>query len=192
MSDNKAFSPWRENYRVAGIAGLIAIAAATLAVMKMVPPFVGFGLAIVAAGVALRSMQRGQSREFGKRFEEMHLARAVPLLQKAGVVCIPNYGMRSGADIDLVVEYEGKKITVEIKSFIKWNAFLFFWPGEREKNAIRQANRQMTSINATAAIIWLPQGRPSFLQSLFKHYRESNVRLVFGGARMLERAIKGI
>lgn len=93
-------------------------------------------------------------------------------------------------NIDLIARINRYRIPIEIKSFRHWDTHLFI-DGEREKRAIRQAKMQVQYLNAPCGIIWLPETKPTFLQSLFGVQRD-NVRVVFGDTDALRKALKNL
>lgn len=192
---SRRFEPWKAD-RVSGAkltsyGGLSAIVAAGLSINGYLWASIGFALAaLILAQSGFSRFQRARNREFGKAFEEEFIERASRELIEHRLTPRSNVMVRGIGDIDLVVCSPKTIITVEVKSFRKWNGFLVF-NGDREKRAMIQADRQRRALMAEHGIVWLPQGRPTLLQRLFG-VGSGNVSVVFGNERALVRAVKRI
>jgi Holliday junction resolvase-like predicted endonuclease len=192
---SRRFEPWKAD-RVSGVklavySALSAIVAAGLVIKGYFWAALGFALAALILGKsAAGRFRRARNREFGKAFEEEFIERASRELIEHRLTPRANVMARGIGDIDLVVCSPKTLITVEVKSFRKWNSFLVF-NGDREKRAMLQADRQRRALMAEHGIVWLPQGRPTFLQRLFG-VGSGNVSVVFGNERALVRAVKRI
>ena len=190
------FAPWRRDRpkgRTLTLTGLTLLGTCIgLYLMEQPYPAVASGIVgLVLLQSGSRLLKRANVREFGKRFEGAITPKAVAALEKPGMNIRTNLRVRGLGDIDIVVSTaEGKSVPVEIKSFVVWNQFLFL-KGKRERSAIHQAERQRAFLSAHAAIIWLPQGRPNLMQSLFGA-GTGTVKVVFGGELTLMRAIRSL
>jgi hypothetical protein len=193
MANNlsQEISPWAENYRLAVILFLIC-ASIIYATYKAYVPLSALLVSFVAFMFGVLQLKQAVKRKFGKDLEGGAINSASPLLLKQGFrvkssVLVPGLG-----DVDMIVtNHSNKKVTVEIKSFIRWNQFGPF-KGQRESKAIVQAERQKEAVNADAALIWLPQGRRSLVQILLNWVGSSHVDVVFGDASKLARVLKRI
>ena len=145
-------------------------------------------IAFALAGAGASRLKRAANREFGKTFEEEFVERAVREMDRLGIRTKANLMASGIGDIDLVAYPGGVPVPVEVKSFIRWNQFLFL-KGERESRALAQSERQRRAIRAKRGIVWLPQGRPTLLQRLFGA-GGGDVSVVFGSERSLIRAVR--
>lgn len=192
MSTRK-FEPWkRDRSRAAKSliwAAGVGVGAIFLAMNgNMAFAFGIFLVAAVLAKTGVSALKRADSREFGKVFEEEFVHRALRELAAHKIQAQANVMARGIGDIDLVVRASGRPVTIEIKSFRRWSQFLVF-KGARERKALTQADRQRRALGAKAALVWLPQGRPTLLQRLIGAGAEG-VGVVFGNERSLVRALR--
>lgn len=189
----RKFEPWKRErmfgIKLAACGFISAVVAAGFALKGFHWPAMGFALlTLVLTKSGVSRLRSAANREFGKRFEEVFIERASQELHDYGFTPMSNVMARGIGDIDLVVRKGEVQIPVEIKSFRKWNQF-FIFKGDREKRALIQADRQRRAIKAGVGIVWVPQGRPTFLQRIFGA-GSSNVSVVFGGERVLVRAVR--
>jgi hypothetical protein len=186
------FKPWRSDQRLAAIFFLAAIGCAIAALALPFGTWTLFlgGGAAVAALSGRYAMKLAAHRAFGKTFEAESIASLLPLLPVEWIVR-PGTRLPGLGDVDLWITLEdGRHVIVEIKSFRRWmSRFFGFRHGEREAKALEQASRIAERLNASAGIVWLPQGKPTFWQWLFAP-RSGDVRVVFGGPRTLVQAIR--
>lgn len=166
------------------------IAVIGLLAFGMVHWKVGLPMALVLYGFSEMQLRRAGRRQFGQAMEQRAMPGALGELRRRGFQVQANVRMASGADIDLVVRKGNRVVTIEIKSFFVWKRILFFWNGRREAMAVRQARAQRAELKATAAMIWLPQGRSTHW--FWGRYPNvgSGVRLVTGSARELSDAVE--
>lgn len=172
---------------------MLVLGAVTVLVAFAMPAVPIYKLAVVMAGVVMlasgsRLLARANAREHGKRVEISAIREAEEVFRGTGLRLQTNVRAKGLGDIDMVVETRMGRIPVEIKSFVRWRQFLW-WPGARERSALNQAGRQANYLRSHAAVVWLPKGRPTFLQSLAAP-RQGGVVVVFGGAARLYNAIK--
>ena len=189
----RKFEPWKQErmrgVKIAAFALVSGAVAAGLVSMKIYEVAFVFGaLSVLLAGASMSRFKSAANREFGKRFEEEFVERAARELLELGFTAELNIMARGIGDIDLVVYKDGSRIPVEVKSFRKWNQF-FVFTGEREKRALIQSDRQRRALKSERGIVWVPQGRPTFLQRIFGA-GSGNVSVVFGGERALVRVLK--
>lgn len=189
----KGLEPWKQDRRAGAKFAVFALVAGAVSIAWVEGGYYqgALGAGVVAtglAGAAVSRFKRAGNREFGKQFEREHVARAIATLPRSGFQVRANVVVPSVGDVDLVAYFKNMPITIEIKSFVKWNQNPFF-RGERENKALAQSDRQRYAIKAKHGIVWLPQGRPNFLQRFFG-VGSGNVRVVFGGERNLVRALK--
>lgn len=188
----RKFEPWKKD-RLIGIklaagglgAGVVTAGFAMAGVHEAAAIFGVIAFALTGAGAS--RLKRAANREFGKAFEEEFVERAVREMDRRGIRSQANLMARGIGDIDLVAYPGDAPVPVEIKSFVRWNQFLFF-KGEREARALAQSERQRRAIGAKRGIVWLPQGRPTLLQRLFGAGGDG-VSVVFGSERSLVRAV---
>lgn len=186
------FAPWKHDRRRAWQRQAWALG--LLAPALLAASFAHYWVALVfilaavglhrSAGVLWR---RAARREYGKQVEIVATRNAVDALKGSGLSVRTNVMVRGIGDIDLVVERGGQAIPVEIKSFVKWNQFLWV-VGEREGRAYSQVSRQMKALGARQGIIWLPNGRPTAWQRIFPP-SYGGVRVIFGAARQIARSV---
>ncbi|MCX7173795.1 MAG: hypothetical protein NT159_07705 [Proteobacteria bacterium] len=186
------YAPWEDDRRsgnrlvlFSGITGLFTLVVLNAGVGYW---WIGALLCLLLLNVGLVQLRRAGTREFGKDFEEMTIRHAIPAIGRMGYTAHANRRFQSG-DIDLVVSSSNATVTIEIKSFIRWRQFYFF-KGEREGKALRQATRQRAAIDAVHAIVWLPQGIPSLLQRLPYARGKSGVTVVFGREAPLRATLR--
>jgi len=144
------------------------------------------GLALLGQGAFF--LKRAKNRAFGKRLEEAFAPRGAQALIERGFQTRTNVMVRGIGDVDLIAYVHDEPVPIEIKSFRRWGQFLIFM-GERERKTLSQVQRQQQSMNARRALVWLPQGRPTLLQSLFGA-GSSSIKVVFGGERALARTVE--
>ena len=189
----RKFEPWKQErmrgVKIAAFALMSGAVAAGFAILKSYEVALAFGaLSILLAGASMSRFKSAANREFGKLFEEKFVKKAARELTDLGFTAESNIMARGIGDIDLVVYKDGSRIPVEVKSFRKWNQF-FVFTGEREKRALTQSDRQRRALKSERGIVWVPQGKPTFLQRIFGA-GSGNVSVVFGGERALVRAVK--
>lgn len=192
MSERQ-FSPWKLD-RSRGTKSLLwasgaGAGAIFFAAYGNAPLSLGLLLAaVVLTKMAASWLKRAGNREFGKVFEEEFVHRALRELEAHKMQAQANVMARGIGDIDLVARVGIHPVTIEIKSFKRWNQFLIF-KGVREGKALVQAERQRRALGARHGLVWLPQGRPTLLQRFFGAGAGS-VGVVFGNERALVRALK--
>lgn len=182
---SRPFRPWRRSLVLSGLCGVVAVAALWqgFAVGTRDSLVVAAVFALVMAWGARRNMKRAGSRKFGLAMEHAALARLGPRLDSLGISWRKNVPLSGLGDADLVVNTRHGRIVVEIKSFGRWRQILVF-AGARERAALAQAARAADALRARRAVVWLPQGRKSFLQGIFGAGGRG-VRVVFGGEQAL-------
>jgi len=185
-----AYAPWRRNQYQGWVAFLLTIGIVALIAFELLSWKIGVPLAVVLYAFAEIQLRRARKRAFGKTIEHRAMPGAVQALRARGFEVNSNVRMASGADIDFVAQKGARAVTIEIKAFVKWNRFLFFWNGRREAHAVRQACAQMKEVGATTALVWLPQGRLGFTHWGRFPRVGWGVRLVAGGAGDLADAVE--
>lgn len=145
--------------------------------------------AILAKAGAAR-LGRARKREFGKAIEEEYVQRALQELADRKIRAQANVRVRGVGDIDMVARIGRHLVTIEVKSFRRWNQSPIS-TGDRENRAILQVRRQMQAIGAKTGFVWLPQGQPNTLQkSLSLGAGTHDIDVIFGDERALARAIE--
>lgn len=190
------FKPWAGQRKRGLIALGIGLGLGALAYALPYYPQMTWTLAalgVVAFSVGMGSLKQAANRAFGKSFEAewAHLAKT---MLGPGYAVETGVRVRGAGDIDVFVQrkIDGAKVIVEIKSFVYWRASFFgLIPGERERRAFAQAAELRRRADADAALVWLPQGRPSFWQWLFPPKRDG-VRVVMGGLPSLRSRIDAV
>lgn len=193
MNARVSYRPWRANYLLAILAAGLAVLCLYLIAIEVIGWHAGGLFALIFAVLARSQLKRGRAREFGKRFETRVIDLAIKALTEQGMKVSANCLLRNGGDADMVVTHRGRRAAVEIKSFVYWHTFFWFWNGDRESAAVRQARRQADELGAQKAIVWLPQGRRTWLQrQLWSRYPNvgKGVHLVTGGRGMLVQAMQ--
>jgi len=192
----RIFEPWKADQRKAKTAYFLALAIASGGAWLFViqnQTQIASGMlifAMVFLVLGARLAKRAKSREYGKRLEEKFTPMAVATLRKAGYNVQTNVMARGIGDIDIVVQTEQGRAPIEIKSFVYWKQLNIpllpstLWAGDRERKAMRQAEAQRNHLQSQYAIIWLPNGRQTWLQSLFST-GNGRVKVVFGHASKL-------
>lgn len=155
----------------------------------LIRPEFGLPVALIFIVLAGGQFQRGNARHFGKTFENEQVTAARKILEQQGYQCFAGKFISGVGDIDLVVSKGQSRATVEIKSFVHWRQLGPFM-GDRERNALRQAARQAQSQRTNVAFIWLPQGRPTWLQILTQWIGNDEVKIIFGDARKLSLTLR--
>lgn len=189
------YAPWRGQQ----ISGWLALVAIIVAVMAHLYGWISWRTALIAnivlALYAAHAFTRVRARQHGKSVEQVAVMALRQALHDApGIRMSRNVRMRSGADIDVVLDLGGRMLPVEIKSYGCWNTHFFgWWPGRRERAAIRQARKQMDETGAKQAVIWLPHGRPGFWQrQSAQPMAARRISLVFGNANQMARYAKNV
>jgi len=177
-------------FSLIGVGSLIA--SGYFMSIKSQPIAFTFGIiAIALLGQGAFLFKQARNREFGKTFEKAMTPKAVSLLEKKGFMVDQNVIRRGVGDIDLIIRFvRNKPVPIEIKSFRKWNQF-FFLKGDRERKALAQSAHQQRALRTHVSIIWLPQGKPTFLQAMFGT-GSASVQVVFGNEHALVRAVEHI
>lgn len=190
--EDGAFRPWVWQRRLGAaliVSGLACIGAAFALPFGAATVFALIAAAgILSIGTSL--VRQAANRAFGKIFESEQVAKAIRALPKDWEV-FANDRLPGCGDVDLWVRRkDGAKLVVEIKSFRRWHGGWFgFGLGERERSALAQAGRIAERMGADAAVVWLPQGKPTFWQWLFAP-RVGRIKVVFGGVGALRRGLK--
>jgi hypothetical protein len=185
------YAPWRANYLKSFVLFAIGFVVA-FAVWTNYLPWPAVFLSVIPFLLAIHQIKLAKARKFGKAFEAVAINSAISLLRQQGFNVRPSVVIPGLGDVDMIVTANlGMKVTVEIKSFIRWNQFWIF-RGAREAKALVQAERQKNATQADAAFIWLPQGRRSLLQALFGLVGNKHVRVVYGDASRLRAALKKV
>lgn len=187
------YTPWKGDRKIAIVLGLIVAILMALAFVlwkngSYSESFLTLLAAALVAPFFTRRHQRYKARQFGQEFEKEHRERAVKLLEKSGFECSANQLIRGVGDVDLLVKNDGKPLPVEIKSYQRWGQWFFFMDA-RSRKAIQQAERQRQALRANWAIVWLPQGRASWIQRLLM-FRRGNVEVVIGSEARLLKSIR--
>lgn len=188
----REFKPWRAQFLTAYCAAGLAVYALVRGVSSQTPTgaLVGVGLAAALAYAAVDSWRSARSRWYGQHVEAWAVDQVGRLLDRRGVPWVAGHYVPRLGDIDLMVR--GKKATavVEIKSFNRWRQGLF-QVGKRERAALDQAARQADAVDADAALVWLPRGRPTLGQRIFGAGTRQ-VRVVFGPPSRLARTLRKV
>lgn len=190
------FEPWKADQRKSRAAFLIALALAgggawmffILHLAQIGSGMLVFAMLFLILGARLA--KQAKARQYGKAVEEKFTPMAVATLRRAGLEVQTNVMARGLGDIDLVVRTEQGSVPIEIKSFYRWGQLRIpllpatFWAGDRERKSLRQAEAQRQHVQGRHAIIWLPNGRMTFLQRIFGT-GSRRVTVVFGHASKL-------
>lgn len=193
MSKERKFEPWKGNWRAGVVCSALALFALFLAYRTIVSMMTGMIVAAIFAAIAIHQFNSMKRRQFGKQLETRATDQACAELERAGFVLQTNRMVRGLGDIDIIASKGEKKATIEIKSFVVWTRFLIFFNGDRERKAVKQAAKQREAVDADVAVIWLPQGRASWLSMLFPYPSVgSGVRLVRGGPAKLRKALNSL
>lgn len=189
------YAPWRGQQ----VSGWLALVAIIVAVMAQLYGWIGWRTTLIAnivlALYADHAFTRVRARQHGKSVEQFAVMALRQALHNApGIRLSRNVRMRSGADIDVVLDLGGRMLPVEIKSYRRWNTYFFgWWPGRRERATIRQVRKQMGETGAKNAVIWLPHGRPGFWQrKSAQPMAARRISLVFGNANQVARYAKNV
>jgi Holliday junction resolvase-like predicted endonuclease len=186
----RKFEPWKANLRAGLICTVLMLVTLLLIWEHSIPLFGGSIIAALFGGFAGLQFSILRRRQFGKSMEVQATERACTELQRAGFVTQTNKMVRGVGDIDIIAARNGKRATIEIKSFIVWQRFLLVFNGLRERKAVKQASRQRDAVRADVALIWLPQGRSEWWSVFFPFPRVgSDVRLVRGSPAKLVKAL---
>ena len=143
-------------------------------------------------GVSILFFSRGMSREFGKNFELKWVEKAKSAFRGTRL-SVGQSRMTKGGDIDVLVDCgNGNVVNVEIKSWRSYgddDKYL-----RREKQGLSQIHAQRGAIHAVASVLWLPQARESFFQSMFggNNKIDDETFLCRGNARRLRKLIERI
>lgn len=182
----RRFSPWvRDNFARSAVFALTGLAGLYAGIAGHINWALAAGAGLVLLLLAYGQFRRGRARQFGKHFESRCLRDAEAVLGESGFRFQMGRLVRGIGDIDLVVtNLSGRRVTVEIKSFVYWRQFGPFM-GERERKALHQAAAQREAIDADRAVVWLPQGRATLFQLLVGWIGNRDVTVVFGGPRKL-------
>lgn len=183
--DRRPFRPWRRDLVLCGLCAVVALIALWhgFTIGSHEALVVAAVVALVLAWGARRLWRRAGSRQFGVQLEHGALARIGPLLDSQGLRWRKNLPVAGLGDVDLVVYTRRGPVVVEIKSFRRWRQFLFF-AGARERAALAQAARGRKALKAHRGLVWLPQGRATWLQRTFGAGGRG-VRVVFGSGQCL-------
>lgn len=188
----RAFNPWRADFLTAYAAAGLAAYALIRGVLLQTPTgmLAGAGLAAALGWFAVTSWRTARSRWYGQQLEAWATDQVGRLLDRRKVSWVAGHYVPGLGDIDLMVQ--GKKATavVEIKSFNRWHQGLFRI-GRREQAAIEQAGRQLETVGADLAMVWLPRGRPTLGQRIFGAGTR-HVRVVFGPPSRLARKLRKV
>jgi len=187
------YAPWVEERRAGFVFIGAAAASAAGAWLALRQGYVAWAamavLALVFFGLGLARLKSARHREFGKSFEQEAVSRAIPVLTQLSLSAHANHAIAYG-DIDLLVRGCRGAVPVEVKSFVQWKRH-WILSGARETKAIHQVGKQCSSVKAAIGVIWLPQGRPSFLQRLLPSLAGAQgVQVVFGDERKLANAAR--
>jgi len=191
-----AYKPWKPDQRKSKAAYFISLAMLggggwvwlTLHNQQIGGAMLVFAMLFLITGARLA--KRAKAREYGKKVEERFTPMAVATLRRAGLEVQTNMMARGLGDIDLVVQTNQGSVPIEIKSFYRWGQLRIpllpatFWAGERERKALRQAEAQRQHVRGRHAIIWLPNGRMTFMQKIFGT-GSRRVTVVFGHSSKL-------
>jgi hypothetical protein len=112
-------------------------------------------------------------------------------LLKLGVTVQTGVLTRHG-DVDMIVTAEnGKKVTVEIKSFHFWRSRIK--DRARERKARNQARLQQKNIKAEKCIVWLPNGKKNLWARMLDFVApERRPVVVVGSERVLAETIRSL
>lgn len=189
----RSFAPWRQEFRHAGVLGLMSAVAFWQAISSARVPTTLMGLLLsVCLGVGARyAWASGQRRWYGKRVEDWAVTEVVSQLGRwPSISCEVGVYAPGAGDGDLVVTGKrGVRCLVEVKSFNLWRQGLWS-AGARERSALAQAAAAANVLGCDVVIVWLPRGRPSFLQRIGLAKGQGNVKVVFGNPAGFAHKIK--
>jgi hypothetical protein len=186
----KPYEPWKSDRRNGLLAFTCSALTTSLSIAGVIYVWSGVAISVLLILYGLACRNRAARRSFGKKFEDIQSAKADLVLRKHGFSVELGRMVKPIGDIDMIASLGKRKATVEIKSFVFWKRAFLFFNGTRESRAVKQAVRQRDAIGADVAIIWLPQGRRSFIDRLFGDKTLGHgVRLVRGNAYTLSRAL---
>ncbi len=194
MKSNKRYAPWERERKKAWklflFGAFFLIIGAVLAKINVYSAgsfFAFFGVFLLMKGV--RHKEQADVRQFGKKFEAYHLSKVEEVLKDFDIDYVFNVMRRGVGDIDIVVNTKKGVIPIEIKSFRYWNQYALLFFGKREKRTIMQAKKQMESLSAKHAIVWLPQGKPTLSQRIFGFSSVRRVHVFAGDEKKLAQFI---
>lgn len=189
MSLRRPFRPWRRDQALASACLVVALVALWGGMADGRPDalLAAGAAALLLAWIAWRAWQRAGARRFGVALERAAITRLAPLLDGQGLRWRANVRVHGLGDVDLLVHAAAGPVVVEVKSFRRWRQVLVF-AGARERAAMAQARRARKALKASRALVWLPQGRPSWIHRYFRPGRRG-VRVVFGPGRALLEAL---
>jgi len=180
----KRFSPWREDF----IAAFALTALALFGLYRGVSSFtltntvIGFLIAFACGFMARWAWQNGMRRWYGKHLEGWAIERLSVWLKRKHIGWQAGRMVPGLGDADVLVQTSSGPIVIEIKSWQRWKNL------EREAAAYRQVQALAQRLNAAHAFIWLPRGRPTFMQRLYAP-RHGGIRVVFGNERKMYKQI---
>ena len=191
------FAPWRRQQRRARLQLLCACLCAAVALVLpawLGRPYLMASLPLLLAawlllGRAGANRRAAAARRHGKQLEQVAAGRAVQWLGAHGLAVEAGRRVRGLGDVDLLVWSGERLATVEIKSFQRWRQAR--GDRRRERLATEQCVRQRDALAADAALLWLPDARPSLWQRLWGYsFAGQGVALVRGDEKRLLRALR--
>jgi len=183
----KRFSPWREDFIVAFFFGGMALFCVWRAGASIIVgngSAAGMGL-LFAAGSALACVwawKNGMRRWYGKHLEQWATDRLSVHLKRKRMTWQAGRMVGGLGDADVLVETSSGPVLIEIKAWQRWKN------GDRERAGCQQALALVHSLNACAGFIWLPRGRPTFMQRMYAP-RYEGIKVVFGNERKMMKQI---
>jgi len=180
----KRFSPWREDFIAAAafaVLGLFGLYRG-LSSLTLNSALIGVLISLVCGFMAWWAWKNGMRRWYGKHLEEWAIDRLSVWLKRKRIDWQAGRMVPGLGDADVVVYASSGPLVIEIKSWQRWNN------REREAAAYQQAQALSQRLNAAHAFIWLPRGRPTFMQRLYAP-RHEGIRVVFGNDRKMYKQI---
>lgn len=189
----KPFAPWRQEFRHAAVLALMSAVALWQGISSGKAPttVVGLLLSVCLAVGARYAWASGKRRWYGKAVEDWAVTEVVSHLGRwSSISCEVGVYAPGAGDGDLVVTgRRGMRCLVEVKSFNLWRQTL--WSvGARERNALEQATTAARALGCQQVVVWLPRGRPTFLQRMGLAKGQGRVKVVFGNPAGFAHKIK--
>jgi len=180
----RRFSPWREDFIAAFAIGTLALFGLYrgLTSFTLTETMIGLLIGFVGGFMAWLAWKNGMRRWYGKHLEGWAIERLSVWLKRKRIGWHAGEMVPGLGDADLIVHASSGSILIEIKSWQRWKN------GEREAAAYRQAQALAQRLDAAHAFIWLPRGRPTFMQRVYAP-RFEGVRVVFGNDRKMYKQI---
>jgi len=184
LRKRRRFSPWREDFIAAFAIGTVSLFGLYrgLTSFNMTGTLIGLSIGVVGGLVSVWAWKNGMRRWYGKHLEGWAIERLSVWLKRKKIVWQAGRMVPGLGDADLIVHTSSGTMIIEIKSWQHWRN------QEREAAAYRQAQALAQRLDASSAFIWLPRGRPTFMQRLYAP-RSEGVRVVFGNDRKMYKQI---